>query len=333
MKSIKKICIALGLFGIISLFGSTSNQEIYEEPRPKTIQINNFQADENKITFSSNFSTPLDLIIQDTTGKIYATDVLQAAEKVSEKTENKNSENLYVSQSFGFIPHKSIITIRDLRDSEKAVSKELETEVIKTIIVDRDNSIEENGKLRPMPKIYVLEGNPSNPFGRIVKEEIVATGRKEKPTPLGYFTIHDKSHFLGYAVWFYEDWGIHVAPPGTNFGTYQSGGCVRTPYNTMKFVYDWTSKGTPTIIIGNKYKFREDSKRFDIRDYETIRTLIQNAEELTKQINLEQCSIYPLSESNSSFDSPIMLSLQKKIIESCKNRAIRVSLSDELSME
>ena len=101
--------------------------------------------------------------------------------------------------------------------------------------------------------------------GKVIVDTPVVTGTKgSMDTPKGYFTIYSKAknttlYGPGYAspvdYWmaFSGGCGIHDASWRSSFGgsiyTYNgSHGCVNTPYNAVRTIYNNTSVGTPVIV-------------------------------------------------------------------------------------
>ena len=101
--------------------------------------------------------------------------------------------------------------------------------------------------------------------GKVIVDTPVVTGTKgSMDTPKGYFTIYSRARNTtlygpGYAspvdYWmaFSGGCGIHDASWRSSFGgniyTYNgSHGCVNTPYNAVRTVYNNTSVGTPVIV-------------------------------------------------------------------------------------
>jgi lipoprotein-anchoring transpeptidase ErfK/SrfK len=118
--------------------------------------------------------------------------------------------------------------------------------------------------------------------GKLVFDHAVGTGRPELPTPVGTFTILEKSQDvvftspwpkdspyyyeptpINYAMLFKEGgFFLHDAPwhvqfgPGSNVphqlpdGSWETGshGCVGMPIPDAKRLYEWLPVGTPVII-------------------------------------------------------------------------------------
>lgn len=116
-------------------------------------------------------------------------------------------------------------------------------------------------------KIYVFED------GELLYSTAITSGRRDFETVRGTFKVYTKqrnktlrSPFpdLDYELWvdywlgFYDAYGIHDACNSkdcwrTQFGekTYLedgSHGCVNTPYDSMKFLYNWTQIGTTVHV-------------------------------------------------------------------------------------
>ena len=109
-------------------------------------------------------------------------------------------------------------------------------------------------------RLYLIDGTT------LVKAYIISSGAWATPTPLGEFTIHDKSpraYSAAYGLYmpYWEDflngeYGLHELPEWPNgykeganhLGVPVSHGCVRLGVGDAKEVYDWTSVGTPVSI-------------------------------------------------------------------------------------
>lgn len=94
--------------------------------------------------------------------------------------------------------------------------------------------------------------------GQVIKMFKIASGRKKNPTPIGHYTVINKSkdwgggfgtHWLELNV----PWGMYGIH-GTNrpylIGQHVSHGCVRMRNQDVAWLYDHTPVGTPVDIIG-----------------------------------------------------------------------------------
>jgi hypothetical protein len=168
-------------------------------------------------------------------------------------------------------------------------SKNIESRVLKTIIVDRD--------IRPQ-RVYLVEGSDYMPLERIADSSKVSTGKPglktgwpSDHTPLGFYYIKSKNEEaknksrgwdMPFAMWYTNSRGTPEGFNGlhsyknTQFGEPASHGCVRLPYDFAKRAFDWADLGTPVIIIGRENLNHEDKRRFNVREYPLIKSLIDD---------------------------------------------------------
>ncbi|MFC7370473.1 L,D-transpeptidase [Fictibacillus iocasae] len=114
--------------------------------------------------------------------------------------------------------------------------------------------------------------------GKIVKTFPVATGKEDRLTPVGSFTVTvkavnpyyrkanipggDKDNPLG-SRWIGFDarntdgrmYGIHGSNNPASIGTYASNGCVRMLEDDVQYVYDHIPGGAAVIVVKSKYGF------------------------------------------------------------------------------
>jgi lipoprotein-anchoring transpeptidase ErfK/SrfK len=101
--------------------------------------------------------------------------------------------------------------------------------------------------------------------GKVQYQTSVSTGLYQTPTVLGTYRIYSKlpvqnmrgvsrvkgSYYLPnvqYVMYFYQGYAIHAAYWHTNFGIRMSNGCVNTPTEAAKWLYDWAPIGTKVIV-------------------------------------------------------------------------------------
>ncbi len=102
--------------------------------------------------------------------------------------------------------------------------------------------------------------------GRVKKEFIVSTGKKETPTPEGEFRVIKKStmiyfktsgYWLPFWVGFYGDFGLHEVPISDkgqrigeeDIGRPASSGCVRLNLGDAEKVYKFSQIGMKVVIF------------------------------------------------------------------------------------
>lgn len=116
-------------------------------------------------------------------------------------------------------------------------------------------------------KLLVLKENT------IIFEFPIAPGKQDSPTPIGHFTVIEKSREWGGGFgsrWLGLDvpwgtYGIHGTNKPWLIGGSVSSGCVRMMNKDVEFLYDQIEIGTPVEIIGpitgtGKYEFKNISK-------------------------------------------------------------------------
>ena len=111
--------------------------------------------------------------------------------------------------------------------------------------------------------------------GRPLKIYPVALGKSETPTPLGNFRIVRKAMHWGSGFgsrWLELNvpWGLYGIH-GTNkpwaIGSYASHGCIRLHNQDVEELYPLVPVGTPVIIAGNPFTYREPPYRVLRRDF------------------------------------------------------------------
>jgi lipoprotein-anchoring transpeptidase ErfK/SrfK len=105
-----------------------------------------------------------------------------------------------------------------------------------------------------MQRLLAWEGN------KLVAIAPISSGKHSTPTPAGIFKIETKllrDRMRGidydidnvpYAMYYNRSYAIHGAPWHNRFGTPISHGCINLPEDTAKWLYEWTSVGTPVFI-------------------------------------------------------------------------------------
>lgn len=108
--------------------------------------------------------------------------------------------------------------------------------------------------------LYAWEG------GQVVNQSPVATGMYYTPTVKGIFKIYMKvpiqdmkGNYPPYepynlkdvpnVMYFYQDYAIHGAYWHNNFWGRRTHGCVNTPVEFSKWLFDWTPYGTQVYIF------------------------------------------------------------------------------------
>jgi peptidoglycan hydrolase-like protein with peptidoglycan-binding domain len=93
--------------------------------------------------------------------------------------------------------------------------------------------------------------------GKPYKSFPVAVGTFDTPTPIGLFTITEKSSWgEGFgARWMrlsvpWGIYGIHGTNKPWSIGGFESHGCIRMHNNHVQQVYDWVEVGTKVYIVG-----------------------------------------------------------------------------------
>ena len=96
--------------------------------------------------------------------------------------------------------------------------------------------------------------------GRRVYAVIVSTGKSSTPTHSGIFTIQSKRRTdrmrgpgydvpnVPYAMYYHRGYAIHGAYWHNRFGTPVSHGCTNVAVNHAKWLFNWSSVGTPIVI-------------------------------------------------------------------------------------
>jgi hypothetical protein len=107
----------------------------------------------------------------------------------------------------------------------------------------------------------------------IIYEFPIAPGKQDSPTPIGHFTVVEKSKEWGGGFgsrWLGLDvpwgtYGIHGTNKPWLIGGSFSSGCIRMMNKDVEFLYEHIEVGTPVEIIGpimgtGKYEFKNISK-------------------------------------------------------------------------
>lgn len=96
--------------------------------------------------------------------------------------------------------------------------------------------------------------------GRLVRTFLVSTGKVNKPTPLGAFSVLAKPYEVlyrgpgydyGRVPWnlrFKPGYYLHYAPWHFDFGRRRSSGCVNIDRANAEWIYNWAEVGTPVEI-------------------------------------------------------------------------------------
>jgi lipoprotein-anchoring transpeptidase ErfK/SrfK len=105
-----------------------------------------------------------------------------------------------------------------------------------------------------MQRLLAWEGN------KLVAIAPISSGKPSTPTPEGIFKIETKRERdrmrgidydianVPYAMYYNRSYAIHGAPWHNRFGTPISHGCINLSAETAKWLYKWTSVGTPVLI-------------------------------------------------------------------------------------
>jgi lipoprotein-anchoring transpeptidase ErfK/SrfK len=95
---------------------------------------------------------------------------------------------------------------------------------------------------------------------KVVRVTSVSTGKKQTPTPTGFYHIKIKLRYddmrgsdyylrnVPYVMYFYQGYALHGTYWHTNFGHPASHGCVNLPTEEAAWLYEWASVGTPVVI-------------------------------------------------------------------------------------
>lgn len=102
--------------------------------------------------------------------------------------------------------------------------------------------------------LYLLKGN------KVIKTYTVATGKSETPSPIGEWTIVEKSSWGGGfgARWMglnvpWGRYGIHGTNKPGSIGWNASHGCIRMRNQDVKELFDLVPHGTRVVIRGGPY--------------------------------------------------------------------------------
>ncbi|HEX2915288.1 MAG TPA: L,D-transpeptidase [Chloroflexia bacterium] len=107
-------------------------------------------------------------------------------------------------------------------------------------------------------KLVAYDGN------KVFYTTLISSGVTRHPTVTGTFNVYLKyvsqrmvggtgaEHYdlpnVPYVMYFYQDYAVHGAYWHNNFGHPMSHGCVNTPVNASKILYDWAPIGTPVKV-------------------------------------------------------------------------------------
>jgi lipoprotein-anchoring transpeptidase ErfK/SrfK len=103
-------------------------------------------------------------------------------------------------------------------------------------------------------RLYAWEG------GSQVYAIIISTGKASTPTPTGIFTVQSRYRTtrmqgddydvpdVPYAMFYSGGYAIHGAYWHNRFGTPVSHGCTNLAVDHAKWIYNWSSLGTPIVV-------------------------------------------------------------------------------------
>lgn len=155
---------------------------------------------------------------------------------------------------------KDIEVAEFARAEERRKLAEEEQRKLKELIGDRKIVVNLTSQ-----KLYAYEGD------NLLKWSYVTTGKDSTPTVTGNFALYAKQPsvyltgrdavtnkpykvFVDYWMPFYSGYGIHDAYRwrtvygGSDYHYAGSHGCVNTPLDMVKFIWDWAPVGTPVIV-------------------------------------------------------------------------------------
>ena len=188
------------------------------------------------------------------------------------------------SPIFKFLPENTTIQINGHNQQQTTLLADTtySNQIIKSIIIDRNGEEE---------RLYQIEGDSFNLFGRIVDILPVSTGLVygDRNTPLGYHHIrskremsvnYDRGWYMPWALWYFEQGvlppnGIHQGEEGTPYGQPASHGCTRVPDKFAEGLYNWAEIGTPVIIIDDQVTANIYKNDFDRSHYNTYMQILQ----------------------------------------------------------
>lgn len=111
--------------------------------------------------------------------------------------------------------------------------------------------------------------------GQPLKAYPVALGKYATPTPLGNYRVVRKAMHWGSG--FGSRWlelnvpwglyGIHGTNKPWSIGNYTSHGCIRMHNRDVEELYSLVPVGTPVVIVGNPFNYREPPFRVLRRDF------------------------------------------------------------------
>uniref|UniRef100_A0A832M4Q9 L,D-transpeptidase n=1 Tax=Oscillatoriales cyanobacterium SpSt-402 TaxID=2282168 RepID=A0A832M4Q9_9CYAN len=103
-------------------------------------------------------------------------------------------------------------------------------------------------------RLHAWEGD------RQVYAILVSTGKASTPTPSGVFTIQTRHRYarmqgydydvpdVPYTMYYHRGYAIHGAYWHHRFGTPVSHGCTNVAVNHARWLFYWTSVGTPVVV-------------------------------------------------------------------------------------
>ncbi len=107
-------------------------------------------------------------------------------------------------------------------------------------------------------RLQAYEGN------NVIFSTLISSGVARHPTVTGNFNVYiklQKQTMIGgrgseaynlpdvpYVMYFYQDYGIHGTYWHHNFGHVMSHGCVNTPTDSARFLFNWAPLGTPVNV-------------------------------------------------------------------------------------
>lgn len=99
---------------------------------------------------------------------------------------------------------------------------------------------------------------------KVIYTSLISSGVARYPTVTGTFSVYlkyEKQTMVGgrgsdaynlpnvpYVMYFYQDYGIHGTYWHSNFGRPMSHGCVNTPTDVARLLYNWAPIGTPVVV-------------------------------------------------------------------------------------
>ena len=104
-------------------------------------------------------------------------------------------------------------------------------------------------------RLYAYDGD------QMVRTTLISSGISIHPTVLGTFYIYARyasARMVGpgydlpnvpYVMYFYQGYGLHGTYWHHNFGTPMSHGCVNMPTDEAEWAFNWSTYGTPVIVV------------------------------------------------------------------------------------